>query len=282
MWVAAGAPAVETPPETERSVGKIHPEQSRRETNGLEEAVVSSGPIPIRLKTATSTGGRDEPDGSSRLAVKATEPVRDFSRPVEPLLSAEAMPETSAAEEGTSDIDSETEEPSGWKKRLLLYAAAAVLVLAVLGIILWMSHRNHTSSPTVKAAEKKVPPALLNRQPIEGAQDKILLTMELCERMNPRSIECWGYVSNQRDKGSDVSLTRADAVDGKGNSFNLSSNGQFDFSTGRRSTIPAGASAKYTITIPDEDRDAQKLTLYLDVNSPRDLEYTFRDIPVAD
>ena len=85
--------------------------------------------------------------------------------------------------------------------------------------------------------------------------------------MNTQSIECWGYVSNFRDQSSEVSLFRADVVDGKGKSFTLSSNGQFDFSTGHSLNIPAGSSVKYTIKIPDKDLDAQKLTLYLDVNS---------------
>lgn len=137
-------------------------------------------------------------------------------------------------------------------------------------------------APDSPSNRAKPPPPLLHRQPVEGVQDKILLTIELCERVSPQSIECWGYVSNLHDESSNVSLYRADVVDGKGNSFNLSTNGQFYFSTGHSFNIPAGSSVKYTLKIPDEDQDTQTFTLYLDVSNPRDLEYTFRDVPVAD
>jgi hypothetical protein len=168
---------------------------------------------------------------------------------------------------------------------LLLFGALVGLALLILRRV--PKHEEPHAPAGLQAPESprthaKLPPSLLQRQPVEGAQDKILLTMELCERVNPQSIECWGYVSNLRDESSDVSLYRADVVDGKGNSFNLSSNGQFDFPTGHSFNIPAGSSVKYTIKIPDKDQDAQTLTLYLDVSNPRDLEYTFRDVPVAD
>src|SRR5271166_2494668 len=44
MWVAADSPALETPPEPERSADRTQPKQSRLETNRFEEPVVSSGP----------------------------------------------------------------------------------------------------------------------------------------------------------------------------------------------------------------------------------------------
>ncbi len=67
MWIAAGSPAPETPPEAERSADsthpepsppETHPEPSRPETNGFEETIVSSGPIPIKLKTRKSSKWR--------------------------------------------------------------------------------------------------------------------------------------------------------------------------------------------------------------------------------
>ena len=188
MWIAAGLPAVETPPELDRSAGKTHLEQSRREINGFEETVLSSGPIPIRVKAAKSlVVGRDEPqvshpvDRSSRLALADTlapsyvappqieeeeeeealppeqkrplltsirslvaEPVRRFNHLAESTFTTDGF---------TSDVDSEEEEPWWWKKRKLL-ATAAVVLLAVLGIILWRSHRNHAGDSTVKAVER--------------------------------------------------------------------------------------------------------------------------------
>jgi len=123
---------------------------------------------------------------------------------------------------------------------------------------------------------------LLHRQPVEGAQHQILLSIELCKRVNPESIECWGYVSNLGADSSHVSLYRVDVVDGKGNVYGLKSNGQFDFSTGPSFNILAASRAKYTIKVPDKDGEARTLTLYLDLSNPRGLEYTFRDVPVAD
>jgi hypothetical protein len=122
--------------------------------------------------------------------------------------------------------------------------------------------------------------SLLHKQPVEGAQHQILLDVERCE--HPESIECWGYVSNLGDKSSNVSLRGVDVVDGKGNAFSLGSNGQFEFSTGHSSDIPAGDRAKYTVKIPDKNREARTLTLYLDLSNPSGLEYTFRDVPVAE
>jgi hypothetical protein len=194
------------------------------------------------------------------------------------------MAEQSSAESAiTDDSNTGSQEHWGEKWRMVLtIAGVLVLALAVLGTIQWRSHRTHIS-PVEATAKKIEPPApLLHRQPVEGAQDKILLTIERCGRMNGQSIECWGYVSNLRDQSSEVSLFRADVVDGKGKSFTLSSNGQFNFSTGPSLGIPAGSNVKYTVKIPDENLDARTLTLYLDINKPRSLEYTFRDVPVAD
>jgi hypothetical protein len=122
---------------------------------------------------------------------------------------------------------------------------------------------------------------LLNKMPGEGVQRDILLNLELCERANPDIVECWGYVSNNGAESSHVSLSSADVVDGKGNSFNLTGNGRFDFQNGRTSTLAPKSRTKYVVRVPDKDRDARTLTLYLDINNPHSLEYTFRDIPIA-
>jgi hypothetical protein len=119
-------------------------------------------------------------------------------------------------------------------------------------------------------------------QPIEGAQHQILLNMESCRRSDPESIECQGYVTNLGNEPSHITLGEVDVVDGKGNSFNLNSNGQFNFSTGRSLSIAAGSRAKYTVKVPDKDRDARTLTVYVDVNNPHGLEFTFRNVPIAE
>ena len=177
-------------------------------------------------------------------------------------------------------------------------AAASIVVLCAILFGVHYFHATTSSKPggTVATAGAKVaggvqdsesPHAdansttpLLHRQPVEGAQHQILVSVELCERVTPENIDCWGYVSNLGNESSHVSLYGVDVVDGKGNAFSLS-NGQFDFSAGQSSNIPAGSRAKYTVKIPDKDQGARKLTLYLDLSNPGRLEYTFRDVPVA-
>jgi hypothetical protein len=119
-------------------------------------------------------------------------------------------------------------------------------------------------------------------QPIEGAQRQILLNMESCRRSNLESIECQGYVTNLSNEPSHVTLGGVDVVDGKGNSFNLNSSGQFNFSTGRSLSIAAGSREKYTVKVPDKDRDARTLTVYVDISNPHGLEFTFRNVPIAE
>lgn len=119
------------------------------------------------------------------------------------------------------------------------------------------------------------------RLPIEGAQHQILLEMELCRRVSPDSIECQGYVTNKGGETSRVTLDGVDVVDGKGNSFNLSTGGQFNFGSGRSLNIAGGSRAKYVVKVPDKDPDARTLTVYVDVNNPHGLEYTFRDVPIS-
>jgi len=122
---------------------------------------------------------------------------------------------------------------------------------------------------------------LLNKQPVEGPQGKILLSLENCDRVTADGIECWGYVSNLGSESSRVSLDRADVVDGNGNNFSVDKKDQLTFGTGHSLNLPAGSRAKYTLKVPDTDRDARTLTLYVDLSTPPSLEYTFRDVPVA-
>jgi hypothetical protein len=119
-------------------------------------------------------------------------------------------------------------------------------------------------------------------QAIEGAQHQILLNMESCRRSDLENIECQGYVTNLGSEPSHITLGGVDVVDGKGNSFNLNNIGQFNFSTGRSLSIAAGSRAKYTVKVPDKDRDARTLTVYVDVNNPHGLEFTFRNVPIAE
>ena len=180
------------------------------------------------------------------------------------------------------------------KRPVATWVAAAVLV-ALVAAFVWMHYfqglNSRAGSSVANAATSDPAPAnepspaakaLLHRQASEGAQDSILLSVENCERTNPAAIECWGYISSQRDKDSKVSLDRVDVVDGKGNSFDLSSKGQTTFADVHDFTVPAQSKVKYSIKVPDNDKEARTLTLYLDVNHPHGSEYTFRDIPISD
>lgn len=137
-----------------------------------------------------------------------------------------------------------------------------------------------TTSPP-SAADSKSAASLLHKQPAEGTQDNIGLSVESCARVNAQNIECWGYLSNLRGNESKISLYRVNAVDGKGNSFDLTSGAQPGFSS-HNFKVPAQSRVKYSVNVPDADPDARTLTLYLDVNNPRNVEYTFRDIPIAE
>jgi hypothetical protein len=192
------------------------------------------------------------------------------------------------------------------KKPVAGWSAAGVVALVGLGLLGWHffgSSSNDKSGVAMAAAERPVAnrqglpagagssqgadPAhpgapTAGRQPIEGAQRQLLLNVEQCLRMPAGNVECRGYVTNLGAQPARITLDGADVVDGKGNSFNLNSNGQVNFSTGRTSSIAAGSRQPYTIKVPDKDPDAKTLTLYVDVNNPHGLEYTFRDIPIAE
>ena len=137
------------------------------------------------------------------------------------------------------------------------------------------------SKPSVTApGDAKPKGPLLHKLAAEGAQDSIALIVENCGR-GTGAIECWGYVSNVGGASSHISLEHADVVDSHGNSFSVDRGAQFAFPTGRASDIPAGSRARFTLKVPDQDLEARTLTLYMDLSNPRSLEYTFRDIPVA-
>ena len=212
------------------------------------------------------------------------------------------------------------EEPDPFRKRLLVtwLSAGCFLALSALffGVIYHLHGRNAgKQASTVQAATIGTAPAtadavpepdpslpnrpdgkpadiaaaaaakpalpLLHKQPAEGVQDSIVLSLEQCDRGTPEHVECWGYVSNVGGANSRVSLDRVDVVDGRGNSFSLDRNGQFAFPSGRSSNVAPGDKVKFMVKVPDKDADARTLTLYMDLSNPRNLEYTFRDVPIA-
>ena len=137
------------------------------------------------------------------------------------------------------------------------------------------------TAPKADQAQNAATGPLLHRLAAEGAQKKLLFSVESCGRGTGGKIECWGYVSNQGSETSHVSLDRIDVVDGKGNNFTLDRNADFGFPGGRSSSLAPGARTKYSLKVPDQDPKARTLTLYVDLSNPPSLEYTFRDIPIA-
>ena len=167
-------------------------------------------------------------------------------------------------------------------------AAAGVILLSATFAGIYRSSAKASNTPGGAASPKAdvstpaaVPPQPVAKQAVEGTQRQTALDLERCQRMSPGNIQCWGYVSNVGTDLARVSLQSVDVVDGKGNTFNLRGIGQLDFTTGRSSNISAGDRAKYTVTVPDKDPNANTLTLYVDVTNPHALEYTFRDIPIT-
>jgi hypothetical protein len=167
-------------------------------------------------------------------------------------------------------------------------AAAGVILLCAVFAGIYRSSAKASNSPGgAVGAKADIPPAAavpappVAKQAVEGAQRLTALDLERCQRLNPGSVQCWGYVSNVGTDPARISLQSVDVVDGKGNTFNLHGVGQLDFATGRSSNISGGARAKYTVTVPDKDPTAKVLTLYVDVTNPHALEYTFRDIPIT-
>jgi hypothetical protein len=270
MWVGSNGVSLAT-----RSVADAGQIATQVEKDAHSPTAAASPKITESKASADEPGvTRSDAVASTRAGEAAEEEMQEFSWN----LTASSAP-TFAERFGKFNPFSIGIRRRIWKRPL----AAFVLLALILGAW-WFWHRKHAidvARANVEAASRVKSQPLLHRLPSEGSQDRILLTMESCDRVDAGSIKCWGYVANQRDKNSDISLSRADVVDGKGNSFNLTTNGQYGFSTGAATTVPAYSTVKYTLTIPDKDPDAQLLTLYLDAKNPRDVEYTFRDIPVA-
>lgn len=251
------------------------PETAPEASNAADTYPLPPAVLRVKRDASPSKSSAGDAKGSAaELAPEATpERSHDESIPV---------PEFGSSSSNFGELTLSKRPP------IATWVAAAILVIlcAVFG---WMHLRGASSakaeSSVANAAtnpDASAPKPLLHRLPAEGAQNNVLLSLENCERTNPAGIECWGYISNQRDKDSKVSLFRADVVDGKGNSFDLNTKGSPNFAPTHDFTVPAQSKVKYSITVPDNDKDARTLTLYLDVNNPRSSEYTFRDVPVSD
>jgi protein TonB len=186
MWIAAGSPPLEILPESERSADKTHQEQSRPETNGFEEPVVSSGTVPIELEAPKSSGGRDEPRVPCSLdepSLSALESDTLTPNSVTPPRTEEAVQWLPAQKRALpasiigpvtdrvrhfklpveppftiADVFRGVERLFGGKWRMRV-ATVLVLVVAGQGAIQWISQRKqkHTSNGPVQAIESKIP-----------------------------------------------------------------------------------------------------------------------------
>ena len=268
----------------------------------------------VEANAATGSAGLSQP--SIAPPVAGPPQFREATEDQLPPDTAGSAP-TVLAESGDSTT-AETAKEAVPRKRLIIAFGSFVALSALFFAIIYHLHARNASRPaaTVQAADIGAAPAsptadsdvgsdpsstarpagtsadatpagskpnlpMLHKQPAEGPQDSIALSLEQCGRGAPDHVECWGYVSNLGGANSRVSLDRIDVVDGRGNSFSLDRNGQFAFPNGRSSNVAPGNKVKFTVKVPDNDADARTLTLYMDLSNPRNLEYTFRDVPIA-
>jgi hypothetical protein len=280
-------------------------ETNASSSEGKLNSTVTMYTVPSRLKTIVeNTPVPNSPFPSEGEAEEA--PTLESAK------NDEAVEEeTVVAEDSPAVVDSQFTfgVDTSPKKPVAVWIAAGVVAavgLGFLGVHFFGSSSNDKSGGAVSAAERPAgsiqsssastgatgqvqdpshpggaATTAAGRQPIEGAQHQLLLNVEQCQRTGTGNVECKGFVTNLGAQPSRVTLDGVDVVDGKGNTFNLNSNGQVNFSSGRTSSIAAGSREAYTVKVPDKDPDARTLTLYVDVNNPHGLEYTFRDIPIS-
>ena len=105
MWIAGGLPPAEIPPEPEAPADKPQPEPPRAEANGFEETMVSSGPIPIKLKARKSSKWR-----------RVTPVSRSFEAPSVPVME----PDTLTPDYVTPAPTEDEVEPTAAQKGALL------------------------------------------------------------------------------------------------------------------------------------------------------------------
>ena len=268
---------------------------------GKLTSTVTMYTVPSRLKTivektAVPSTAAPEREQMQKAVAANPEVVEE---------AAELDPEVDASESETATMEESGDSPvvdspftfgvdSSAKKPLAVWIAAGAVAVVGLGFLSvhFFGSSSNDKGVAMAAAGKPaggstdpsaaaVPAGGTARQPLEGAQRQLLLSVEQCQRTATGNVECKGYVSNLGGQSSRVTLDSVDVVDGKGNSFNLNSATQVNFSTGRTSSIGAGARETFTVKVPDKDPDARTLTLYVDVNSPHGLEYTFRDVPIS-
>jgi len=313
--VAPAPPAAAAP--ASRKAAEAASGKKRRESGGKWRKVGEPGTanasaakaqtVPAAQSRNARSGEATKLEPAKEVAVaKAIKPSNGDSVPV----AAAAQPETAKEEVVESPASVAVDEPfptlveaGAHKKPVIAWAGGAFVVLSLIIFLSIYHFRGNSSSrpgETVAAASPNpaaspaagdtgasgqnalTPGALLHRQPAEGAQQKIVLSVEHCGRGSGGDVQCWGYVSNLGNEDASVTLDRVDVVDGKGNSFSVDRRGQFVFDSGHTTSIPVGSHAKYTVSVPDKDKDAKTLTLYMDLSNPRGLEYTFRDIPVVE
>jgi hypothetical protein len=257
------------------------PVQPPAETAPLREEAPAS-----QSRSSAAQAARDIPavpgrfGADDRPSVERDTPIADFSCDRD--TATEQGPAFGSVFSGITQ--------GGQRKPIVIAGIAGFALLSIVffAVIYHVHGKNGGKAQTVEAANAAAPSAqsgkgpLLHKQPDEGAQQQILLSIEQCGRGTAGNIDCWGYVTNQSDSSSKVALDHVDVVDGRGNSATLDRNGPFSFPDGKSSDVASGGNVKYTVTIPDKDPTAKTLTLYVDLSKPKSLEYTFRDVPVAE
>jgi TonB family protein len=227
MWKTGGSPPSGVLPEPEEPADKAHQEQSRLETTGLGEPMVSSGPALINLKAATSSEGGDEPqythslDEPSQSALESDTLTSNYVTPPQTAEEGQPVPaqkrallaitmgtvnelvgrfkhpvEPPLAADNVPETDATPVispdirtgvEGTHGRKWRMLLAIAAVLMLAALGAILWRSHRNHNGP--AKAIENQIPDPTLRNPQNNGYEQSGMSTDSQTRTSSPTTLQ---------------------------------------------------------------------------------------------
>ena len=179
MWVVAGSPTVETPeepvappnqitpPSTEEQVQRMPAQWRTPPVTGPQRRFdhriepISTAEVHREASAAPAIiDHRVEPASTAQVYRETSAANAVTDHPVEPPFTSEVYRETGAAKAIISSVRTRVEELWRGKQRIpLLLAIAVVLVLAVLGAILWRSHRNRVRNQPPPAIQSQVPEA---------------------------------------------------------------------------------------------------------------------------
>src|SRR5215472_5030897 len=162
MWLPAGAQRQEgaqeiesAPPAAETSRPQVH--------EAIPVVAAAAGAAAVAMAKAVESEPQASPvkdEAEAKPAVAARSSAKKAAKKAEPSVEQAPIETVVAASESTTNpvkeflFKSAPDEPLGGKWRMLV-AAAAVVVVLLGGIGLWKWHRTHSGINTVQATEKK-------------------------------------------------------------------------------------------------------------------------------